>query len=233
MVDIKAKICKRGTGKAIGFEGCKQEIPSVIYNRPNFKYGLGISCRCYSKWLLTTEEGKEQINRSRLSARKKTVKEVKQEAKRKKIESKSIDKLKQEARSPFQKLIRIRDHGMDCICCGRPLPFNIGDYDAGHFLKAEIYSGLIFHPDNAHGQLVYCNKHSHGNEIGYSEGIIKRIGIERYEKLMTSKETLKNYKYDRYFLIELKEYYSKELKLVEKGFKNINEVDLSIGIFID
>ena len=217
----KHKICKKGTSKALGFKGCGEL---------KYMHRYGLCSKCFSTWCLTTPEGKELIEKSRLTGKKKADKEKKSENRRKKIESKSIAQLIQEARRPFQKLIRIRDHGKKCICCDKPLPFNIGDYDAGHFLKAELYSGLIFHPDNAHGQLTYCNKYAHGNENEYQEGIKKRIGIERYNQLISIKETLKNYKYDRYQLIEMKIYYNKELREVEKGIKNINEVDFSIGI---
>jgi hypothetical protein len=211
----------RAVDKALGFKSCG-EIKTI--------HRFGLCKDCFYTWLYNTPEGEKYYNKSQITWKNKTDKQIKSDNRRKKIESKSISQLIQEARRPFQKLIRVRDHGKKCICCDKPLPFNIGDYDAGHFLKAELYTGLIFHPDNVHGQLTYCNKYAHGNENEYREGIKKRIGIERYNKLTSLKETLKNHKYDRYELIEMKEYYNKELNQVEKGLKNINEVDFSIGI---
>lgn len=218
MIQPKKKKCK-GSGKAKGC-GCGEPVYT-------HKYGL---CKnCFKDWLFS-ESGKETLNKSILRGKKKSKIEKKKEFKKLKIENKSIASLIQEARRPFQKLIRIRDHGQNCICCDRPLPFDISDYDGGHLYKAELYSGLIFHPDNANGQLVFCNKHSHGNESGYTEGLKRRIGIDRYNLLNESKNGLKSFKWDRYKLIEMKDYYNKELRLVEKGLKDINEVDFSIGI---
>lgn len=215
------KKCK-GTGKAKGY-GCG-DVKTI------FRYGLCVDC--YKEFLFTTPEGKELIEKSRLTGKKKADKEIKSESRRKKIESKSIAQLIQEARRPFQKLIRIRDHGKKCICCDKPLPFDISNYNGGHLFKAEIYSGLIFHPDNVSGQLIYCNKYLDGNENGYMDGLINRIGIERYNHLNSIKNSLKDYKYSKEQLNKMKVHYNKELRLVEKGEKDIKDVDFSIGIFI-
>ena len=196
----------------------------------HYIHRYGLCKKCFKKWLYNTPEGEETLEKARIIGKKRARIETKKETKRQKIESKSIASLIQDARVPFQKLIRIRDHGKKCICCDRALPFNIGDYDAGHYLKAEIYTGLIFHPDNVHGQLTYCNKYEHGNESAYSDGLKQRIGADLYKKLESSKNMLKAYKWDRYSLIEIRDYYRKELRLVEKGIKNINDVDFSIGI---
>jgi hypothetical protein len=224
------KICKRGTGKASGFEGCGEELSVSMYNHPNFKYGLGISCGCYKEWLITTEAGGEVLNKARIQGKKRADKEQKKEGIRRKEESKSIAQLIQETRRPFQKLIRIRDHGQNCICCDRPLPFNIGDFDAGHMYSREQYSGLIFHPDNCHGQTKFCNRHNHGNESGYLDCVSRRIGKGKLQNLQNIKNELKSYKWSREELNKLKKYYNSELKLVESGVKKIEDVDLSIGI---
>jgi len=215
------KRCK-GTGKA---KGCGCGEIKVI-----FRYGLCVIC--YKDFLFNSPEGIEILRKSRITGKKRADKEEKQRKNREKLENKSIQTLINQAKTPFQKLIRIRDHGKNCICCDRPLPFNIGDYDAGHFLKAELYTGLIFHPDNVFGQLKHCNKYEHGNENGYMGGLIKRIGIERYNHLNDVKNTLKEYKFSKEQLIKMKKYYNKELKSVEKGLKNINDVDFNIGILI-
>lgn len=220
---IKKQLVKkcRGVGRALGSEACEEV-------KPIHKYGLCKSC--FLHWLFNTKEGKETLNKSKITGKKRADKEEKQRKNREKLENKSIQSLIQEARTPFQKLIRIRDHGKNCICCDRPLPFNVGNYDAGHFLKAELYTGLIFNPDNTHGQSKYCNKYEHGNENGYKDGLIKRIGVERYNHLNDIKNSLKQYKFSKEQLIKMKKYYNKELRLVEKGLKNINDVDFNIGI---
>jgi hypothetical protein len=213
------KKCK-GTGKAKG-HGCG----NIEYI---FRYGL---CKkCFSEWLYNTPEGLELIKKTTIRAKAKTQEEQKKERRIKKHQSKSIAGLIQEARKPFQKLIRIRDHKKQCICCDRILPFNIGEYDAGHLFPANIYTGIIFHPDNVHGQTVYCNQHLYGNESGYTSGLINRIGKERYKRLESAAKRLKGYKWERFTLIELKKHYIAELRDVEKGIKDISDVDFSVGI---
>ena len=221
MIERKKKKCKRGTGPAKGFEGCGNE---------KFLHRYSLCQDCFKDWLFNTEAGQETLKKSTLQGKKRAEKKEKEDHKRLKEESKSISQLIQQARLPFQKLIRIRDHGQNCICCDNPLPFSIGEYDAGHYLKAELYTGLIFHPDNVHGQLVRCNKYEHGNETGYIDGILKRIGKERLERINSVKNELKSYKWERIQLKKLKKYYSYELRLVERGFKNIKDVDLTVGI---
>jgi hypothetical protein len=221
MIERKKKKCKKGTSKALGFEGCGE----LKYMH---KYSL---CKdCFVTWTFSTPEGMENMKSARITGKKRSDKEIKKEERERKENNKSIAQLKQEARRPFQKLIRIRDHGKNCVCCHRPLPFDIGSFDAGHFLKAEVYSGLIFHPDNVHGQTVYCNKYSDGNELGYLGGILNRIGEERVDNLQSIKNKLKDYEWSREELNNIKKHYNKELRLVEKGKKNINDVDFTIGI---
>jgi len=221
MIQTKPKKCK-GTGPAKGFESCGEVRYIKLY---------GLCAPCLYKWIYSTDEGNAYLRRQIIpKAKKEVVKEKKENDKQKKLESKSIRGLIIDAKVPFQKLIRIRDHRKNCICCDNILPYNLGDYDAGHYFKAEIYSGLIFHPDNCHGQRVYCNQHLHGNEAAYTKGIKKRIGLDKYNELDKLSTILKSYKWDRAKLIELKKFYTHELKLVESGQKNINDVDFSIGI---
>jgi len=216
------KPCK-GINKAKNYDGCNGLV-KVEYR----KYGLCPDC--FRLWIQTTEEGLEYALKCIPRAKKQIAKDKKTQIKKQRIENKSIAVLKQEAKQPFQKLIRIRDYRKDCICCDEKLPFEIGAYDGGHYKSAESYSGVIFHPDNCNGQRVYCNQHLHGNEGNYTNGLIKRIGWARYNKLIALANRYKSYKWDRYKLIELKNHYNRELRAVEKGEKDINEVDFTIGI---
>ena len=224
MNNLKEKPCK-GTGKAKGFKGCGKSF---------IKRHYGLCSSCYRDWLLNTPEGNEQMRKMTIRGSKKAKAEFSKQsrikAKKDKIDSMSIRALIIEVKEPFQKLIRIRDHRKPCICCNKPLPFNIGDYDAGHFKKAEVYSGLIFHPDNVHGQLVYCNKELDGNEGNYALNLPNRIGKERFDKLIDLSIKYKSYKWDRYVLIDMLKHYRSELRLVESGKKEPHEIDFSIGI---
>ena len=59
------------------------------------------------------------------------------------------------ARKAFQSYIRERDKGKPCISCGTTTATK---WDAGHYLKAELYTGLIFNEDNVHRQCQRCNQ---------------------------------------------------------------------------
>lgn len=219
---IKRKQCK-AQGKAKGFESCADEVLAATR-----KYGL---CpKCFKLWVKTTPEGLVHAFTLIPKAKKQVERNKKEKVKEQRIENKTIATLKQEAKQPFQKLIRIRDHKKYCICCDEKLPFEISKYDAGHYKKAELYSGTIFHPDNVHGQRIYCNQHLHGNEGNYTNGLIKRIGWARYNKLIALANKYKSYRWDRYKLIELKNHYNRELRAVEKLEKDISEVDFTVGI---
>jgi hypothetical protein len=214
------KRCKPTHKNTIGFKSC-EEI------KDHHKYGLCMDC--FKAWL-KTDHGIKYALKMIPRAKNKVKKEKRTMDKKARIESKTIKSLIADAKTPFQKLIRIRDHRKQDICCEEMLPFDLGKYDAGHYKKADIYSGLIFHPDNVHGQRKYCNHHLDGNEANYTTGLIKRIGWARYNKLIALSIKYKKYKWDRYYLIELKQYYTMELNAVESGKKDISEVDFSIGI---
>lgn len=110
----------------------------------------------------------------------------------------------QEARKVFQKWIRlVRDKDRNCISCDKPAK----DYDGGHYLKAELFSGLIFNEKNVHKQCVYCNHHKSGNELEYRDGLIKRYGIEYVESLESIKNENRERRYSDVELNEIKEKY--------------------------
>lgn len=120
----------------------------------------------------------------------------------------------QEARVFFQQWVRLRDKDLPCISCGR-----FADrYDGGHYFKAELYSGLIFHEDNCNKQCSRpCNKDLHGNEANYRIGLLKKIGEERVKWLEENKDRLRTYIYTKEQYIEIKNTYIrkiKELKLI-------------------
>lgn len=80
----------------------------------------------------------------------------------------------------FNTFIRLRDKPQPCISCNSNLPYK---YDAGHFFSVGLYPELRFNENNCHAQCIYCNQHNHGNLIKYREGLIKRIGLDQFEKL--------------------------------------------------
>lgn len=86
----------------------------------------------------------------------------------------------------FNQYIRVRDKGKPCISCDTPL---IGKYDAGHYMSVGAYANLRFNEDNVHGQCVHCNQHKHGNQVEYGIRLPLRIGMERYNDLLLSRNS--------------------------------------------
>ncbi len=78
-----------------------------------------------------------------------------------KSDSRSLIELRNLARVSFQIYIRQRDKDLPCISCNK----SDAKWDAGHYLKAEIYTKLIFNEDNIHKQCSYCNLQLAGNLI--------------------------------------------------------------------
>ena len=97
------------------------------------------------------------------------------------IKSEAKQKLKTQAqlRNPiklhFQKWVRLRDIKEPCISCGT----TEAKWDGGHYLKAEIYSGVIFDERNVNKQCSYCNQYLDGNTAAYRQGLIKKIGLDQ------------------------------------------------------
>ena len=84
------------------------------------------------------------------------------------------------AQQVFNKYIRQRDKGNKCISCNKkPLKEN-----AGHFFNANNHWNVRFDEYNVHLQCEHCNTFLSGNLINYRDNLIKKIGIEEYNKLV-------------------------------------------------
>ena len=109
-----------------------------------------------------------------------------------------------EARKVFQAWIRNRDKDLSCICCNiTKTPI----WDGGHYLKAELFSGLIFDERNVHKQSRHCNSFKGGNELNYRDGLIKRYGKDFVEQLESEKDAKRVYKWSDKELENIKQKY--------------------------
>ena len=106
-----------------------------------------------------------------------------------------------EAKKVFQKWIRIRDKDKPCISCGS---ISSTVWDGGHFKKAELYSGVIFHEYNVNIQCGKCNRFLGGNELNYRTGLIAKIGEEAVLNLEHLAEMSRMKKYTNDELEEIK-----------------------------
>jgi len=125
---------------------------------------------------------------------------------------KTLGQYEADAKKSFQKWVRLRDKDENCISCGG----NEKDlWDGGHFKKAEIYSGVIFNPDNCHKQCRKCNRFLGGNELMYRQGLIERYGLEYTEKIENLANETRQHKFTKQELIAKKLQYDiliKEMK---------------------
>ena len=135
-------------------------------------------------------------------------KEVNKRVKQMKVDSQSLIQLRNLARVSFQIYIRQRDKDLPCISCNK----SDAKWDAGHYLKAEIYTKLIFNEDNVHKQCSYCNLQLAGNLIEYRKGLIKRIGVKRVEDLEDMADSSRTYKFTKDELITLAKEYKLKIK---------------------
>lgn len=130
-------------------------------------------------------------------ARRKVDRDKKQErqtTKARKEAIKTIYDLIKEAQTAFNAFIRARDSKQPCISCGKPPPDLSGLHagrDAGHFRSTGSASHLRFDEDNCHAQCVKCNQYGAGMAIDYRISLIKRIGLERVERLESDNEVHK------------------------------------------
>lgn len=206
---MSIKKCK-GTGIAKGY-GCGNPLPYSErggIKTYKAKFGLGLSC-CYAKWLYTTKEGKEQIEKATLKVTKPR-RELQEHKDRLQAERK-LSTLLLYVRERTHLLVRIRDKGKPCISCGQP--WN-KDFQAGHFYKAELYSSLRFDTKNIHGQCQYCNLRKEGNENGYRLGLKERFGEAILEELDSKAEAYRksDFKWSKGELIQLLEEVNKEIE---------------------
>ena len=108
------------------------------------------------------------------------------------------------AQMTFNKWIRHRDKGMNCISCDKPIK---GVTHASHYFSSGGHSNVRFHEDNVHSGCYKCNVELSGNLLNYQIGIEKRIGGERLLKLHESAHITKKWTIE-------------ELKLLITEYKN-------------
>lgn len=103
--------------------------------------------------------------------------------------------------------IRARDSGKGCICCGKSLGAN---YHAGHFIESGNNPQIRYDEDNIHGQRLDCNFFKGGDSGDYQTNLIKKIGIDRVNRLKNMSGGTMKRTPDDYRAIE--KYYKDKLK---------------------
>lgn len=120
-----------------------------------------------------------------------------------KYSTKSLPNLIKTAVRWCHKYIRERDEGKPCISCGK-----FRTLEAGHCFSGGKYPRLRFNERNIWGQCSPCNRYgSMETGIFYRDNLIKRIGLEEFNKIQTIAEDRTPFKWDRFEVIEIIEHY--------------------------
>ena len=85
----------------------------------------------------------------------------------------------------FNRYIRLRDAGLPCICCGKPMEPDRpgGAVDAGHYRSRGSSPHLRFDERNVHAQRKSCNRPGGTTAASFRAGMVARIGLAAVEQL--------------------------------------------------
>lgn len=123
-----------------------------------------------------------------------------------------------EAQAAFNRYIRWRDHGKDCASHDGPLISN-SNYltgsavDASHYRSRGAASHLRFNVFNVHAACTRCNRQLSGNAVEFRIRLIKRIGLERVERLEADNTARK---FDIEYLKRVKAIFTRRARHYEK-----------------
>jgi hypothetical protein len=111
------------------------------------------------------------------------------------------------AQQVFNKWINLRDKGLPCISCGKPIT---GRVNASHYFNANNHWNVRFNEFNVHSSCITCNQYLSGNLIEYRTRLIDKIGIEQLTLL--EGEANKTRKFTKEDLKEIIEIYKNKIK---------------------
>lgn len=135
----------------------------------------------------------------------------------KKYQSKSYSQLHATAKKWFNLFIKLRDTdelGIGyCIATGQMLKLGTESAQAGHYFAAGKYKTLEFNEDNVHLQSKQDNYFGH-DFAAYTTNLIKKIGMERFEKLqfLAACEKQSGFKQDKFTIIDIIQTYKAKCK---------------------
>lgn len=182
-IKIKMKPCK-GMGKAKAYVGCGHDF----YERKH-----GLCKKCYATWLLTTAEGKAEMDKHitrttkhkpkpKLVVKKTTGKKAKPHSKLQAYPELYEKENRAGLQAHINKIVRLIDKNCKCIDCTRT---RSKQWDAGHYHSRGNMPALAFNMHNIFQQSGHCNFHSEGNKAAYLDGIAQMYG-EKYAAFVDS-----------------------------------------------
>jgi hypothetical protein len=165
-------------------KNCKQKFEPIRFNH---KYCLKDEC----------------IRAFVAEVKEKTWKETKT---RMKTDLKTTQDWLKEAQTIFNQYINLRDKGLPCVSCGKPIK---GRVNASHFWNANNHHNVRFEEDNVHSSCITCNQFLSGNLLEYRTRLCSKIGQKRFDELEAKRHVTKKWTKD-----ELKEIIKKYKELV-------------------
>ncbi|TCD13595.1 hypothetical protein E0D81_21045 [Lelliottia amnigena] len=167
------------------------------------------------------EYSQQLLAKKKIEAERKRKQEAQQERRELKVRKAAFKTKAQwdkEAQSAFNRYIRIRDEGKECVSCGSPL-MGKSNYltgsaiDASHYRSRGAASHLKFNVFNVHSACTRCNRQLSGNAVEYRIRLIERIGLERVERLESDNEPRR---FDIAYLKRMKSIFSRRANALIK-----------------
>ena len=164
------------------------------------------------------EKAMESVAKARKAAERKATREHKEEQKaaraqhraRKEALKTAGDYIK-EAQTAVNKFIRARDTYKPCVSCGSmPQQKLGGTMDAGHYRSRGAAGHLRFNVFNIAAQCVKCNRYKSGNAVDFRIELIRRIGLDRVERLENDNTPRR---FDIEYLKRVKKIFNKRARL--------------------
>ncbi|SAH95574.1 NinG-like phage protein [Enterobacter hormaechei] len=177
-------------------------------------------CPEHGAILAMEEREKEKVKAAakRIKEQKEAEKAGRKRRKAKRESFKTKAQWDKEAQSAFNRYIRIRDEGKECVSCGNPLlgkcNYLTGSaIDASHYRSRGAASHLKFNVFNVHSACTRCNRQLSGNAVEYRIRLIARIGLERVERLESDNEPRR---FDIPYLQRIKSIFTRKARALEK-----------------
>ena len=145
-------------------KNCKEKFNQYQFNNKFCK-----KLDCQTAKCMYFLDNKKKIDQKNWNKQKRHIKDI----------LKTLSDYKRELQVIFNKFIRLRDKGLNCISCNKPAKKE----NAGHYRSVGGNPELRFEELNVHLQCEYCNTYLHGNLINYRINLIKKIGLKKLECL--------------------------------------------------
>lgn len=120
--------------------------------------------------------------------------------------------LLQMAKAVIAVYVKERDKDAGCISCGT----NKGEFEAGHYFAAGVFTGVMLDEININKQCKICNCFMESNAVEYYMGMAAKYGAEAVKDLEDRANATKLYKWGKSELIEFVIMYQAKVNELKK-----------------